>query len=76
MVKRRVDSMVRREAVVELTEAGEQTVAKVTRQQHRNIADIVERMPERDRTYLVDALEAFNVAGGTGPVPPVPDNWI
>lgn len=76
MVKRRFDPIVRREAVVELTETGEQTVAEVTMQQHRNIADIVERMPEEDRTYLVDALEAFNVAGGAGPVPPVPDNWI
>lgn len=76
MVEQRADPMVRQEVVLELTEAGERTVAEVTTQQHRNIADIVERMSERQRTYLVDALEAFNVAGGSDPVPAVPDNWI
>jgi DNA-binding MarR family transcriptional regulator len=76
MVKWCVGPMVRPEAVLELTETGEQAVAAVTMQQHRHIADIVERMPERHRTYLVDALEAFNVAGGEDPVPAAPDNWI
>lgn len=76
LVERRVNPAIRREALLELTEAGEQTVAQVTTQRHRHIADIVERMSERDRTYLVEALEAFNVAGGESPVPTIPDDWI
>jgi DNA-binding MarR family transcriptional regulator len=76
LVERRTNPEVRREALIELTEAGEQTVAQVTMQRHRHIADIVERMSERDRTYLVEALEAFNVAGGESPATGIPDDWI
>lgn len=76
LVERRVNPAIRREVLLELTEAGGHTVAEVTMQQHRNIADIVERMPEQHRTYLVEALEAFNVAGGETPVPSITDDWI
>lgn len=76
LVERRHNPVIRREVLLELTKTGAQTVAQVTMQQHRNIADIVERMPEQHRTYLVEALEAFNVAGGESPVPSIPDDWI
>lgn len=76
LVERRINPVIRREVLLELTQTGARTVAEVTVQQHRNIADIVERMPEQHRTYLVEALEAFNVAGGESPVPSIPDDWI
>lgn len=76
MVERHVNPEIRREVVLELTETGEQTVSQVTVQQHRHIADIVERMPDRQRTWLVEALEAFNVAGAESPESSIPDNWI
>jgi DNA-binding MarR family transcriptional regulator len=79
LVERRENPATSREAPLELTEAGERTVAQVTVQQHRHIADIVERMSERDRAGLVEALEAFNVAGGENgesPVSSILDDWI
>ena len=76
MVERRVNPAIRREVVLELTKTGQRTVVRVTMQQHRHIADIVERMPDRHRSCLVEALEAFNVAGGQDLESSVPDNWI
>lgn len=76
MVEQRVNPATHREAVLVLSETGEQTVTQVAMQQHRHIADIVERMPEQHRAYLVEALEAFSVAGRASPVSDVPDDWI
>jgi DNA-binding MarR family transcriptional regulator len=76
LVERRINPATRREALLELTEAGTQTVAEISTRRHRHIADIVERMSKRHRTYLVEALEAFNVAGGQTPVSGIPDDWI
>jgi DNA-binding MarR family transcriptional regulator len=76
LVSRRINPEIRREALLELTDAGARTVAEVTTQRHRHIADIIERMSERDRTYLVEALEAFNVAGGGSQASDIADDWI
>ncbi|HEX3588478.1 MAG TPA: MarR family transcriptional regulator [Pseudonocardiaceae bacterium] len=76
MVERRVNPAIRREVVLTLTETGEKTVAEATLRRHRHIADIVERMPELQRSYLVEALEAFTTAGGHNPVAAIPGAWI
>lgn len=76
MVERRVNPAIRREVVLTLTKTGEKTVAEVTMRRHRHIAEIVERMPQAQRFHLVEALAAFNAAGGQNPVAAIPDDWI
>ena len=76
LVQRRVNPENRREVMLRLTKAGAQTVAEVTMRRHRHIADIVERMPVRHRTCLVEALEAFNLAGGESSTLGIPDAWV
>ena len=81
LVSREVSPVSRREVVVTLTDTGAAVVRQVTQRRRREIARIVARMPDRHRQGLVDALEAFAVAGGEPPVP-VPDgaagagDWI
>lgn len=70
MVERRASTVSRREVVLDLTDAGGSVVTKVTRKRRREIARIVDRMPERHLTALVDAFDAFREAGGEPPVDP------
>lgn len=76
LVQRRVNPTNRREVILRLTKAGAQTVNDVTKQRYRHIADIVERMPLRHRSSLVEALEAFNAAGGENPPLGITDDWV
>lgn len=64
LVDRQISPVSRREVVLDLTDAGATVVTKVTRQRRREIARIVARMPEGQRTALVNAFEAFRDAGG------------
>jgi DNA-binding MarR family transcriptional regulator len=70
LVDRQVSPVSRREVVLNLTDAGVSVVTQVTRRRRREIARIVGRMPERHRTALVDAFEAFRDAGGEPRVDP------
>ncbi|HEX3588375.1 MAG TPA: MarR family transcriptional regulator [Pseudonocardiaceae bacterium] len=76
MVERHANPTIRREMVLSLTTTGAKVVTDITQQRHREIADIVGRMPEWQRKYLVDTLDAFNIAGGASPVPFIADDWI
>lgn len=81
LVSRHVNPSSRREVVVELTETGASVVSRVTQQRRQQIAGIVARMPGRHRRELVEALEAFNEAGGEPPALGVPEgasgiDWI
>jgi DNA-binding MarR family transcriptional regulator len=62
-VDRHVNPTSRREVLLDLTEAGDQTVNRATQLRRRQIARIVARMPERCRTQLVESLDAVNQAG-------------
>jgi DNA-binding MarR family transcriptional regulator len=76
LVDRQINPTSRREVLLDLTEAGDETVTQVTQQRRRQIARIVARMPERRRTQLIEALEAFNEAGGEPPATDVRKDWI
>ncbi|MFF1375991.1 MarR family winged helix-turn-helix transcriptional regulator [Streptomyces sp. NPDC058308] len=54
----------RRETRLRLTDEGRRTVAEVTARRHAEIAAIVERLAPEQRSSLVEALTAFNIAGG------------
>ncbi|WP_215447952.1 MarR family winged helix-turn-helix transcriptional regulator [Streptomyces sp. ATCC 21386] len=54
----------RRETVLQLTEEGRRTVEDVTGRRRTEIAGIVERLSPDQRSAPVDALTAFNEAGG------------
>jgi DNA-binding MarR family transcriptional regulator len=54
----------RRELVVDLTARGRDVVAAVTAGRRRTLAEVVQRMPDRDRHGLIRALAAFTRAGG------------
>ncbi|MGP4090548.1 MarR family winged helix-turn-helix transcriptional regulator [Streptomyces sp. KR55] len=54
----------RRETLLQLTEEGRRTVADVTARRRSEIAAIVERLDPHQRAALVEALTAFNEAGG------------
>lgn len=57
----------RRELVVKLTARGLDVVAAVTGHRRGRIADVVRKMPPRERQGLVRALTAFSAAGGEQP---------
>lgn len=59
----------RRETLLRLTDEGRHTVEDVTARRRREIATIVERLPQVRREALVEALTAFNEAGGEPPAP-------
>ncbi|MFC8196776.1 MarR family winged helix-turn-helix transcriptional regulator [Streptomyces sp. NPDC057298] len=63
----------RRETLLQLTEEGRRTVEDVTARRRTEIATIVERLTPTQRTAIVEALTAFNEAGGEPPVPAVHD---
>ncbi|MFF8991009.1 MarR family winged helix-turn-helix transcriptional regulator [Streptomyces sp. NPDC014983] len=63
----------RRETLLRLTEQGRRTVEGVTARRRAEIAAIVERLRPMERLALVEALNAFNEAGGEPPAPGVDD---
>ena len=72
----------RRETLLRPTEEGRRIVADVTAGRRAEIAAIVERLRPTERLALVEALNAFNEAGGEPPAPgaddpePHPLGWI
>lgn len=62
----------RRETLLQLTEEGRRTVADVTGRRRAAIAEIVERLTPTQRLALIEALAAFNEAGGE-PLAPARD---
>lgn len=72
----------RRETVLRLTEEGRRTVEDVTARRRAEIAGIVARLAPEQRAALVDALTAFNEAGGEPLAPaaddtePYPLGWV
>ncbi|MEW2344518.1 MULTISPECIES: MarR family winged helix-turn-helix transcriptional regulator [Streptomyces] len=69
---REVNPESRRETLLTLTEEGRRTVAGVVARRRAAIASIVERLDPAHRAALVEALAAFNEAGGE-PAVPVPE---
>lgn len=57
----------RRESILALTDAGRRVVDQVTSRRREEIAAIVGRMPATHRDRLIEALRAFNAAGGEPP---------
>jgi DNA-binding MarR family transcriptional regulator len=81
LASRTVNPHSRREVVVELTATGADVVTQVTRRRRAEIAGIVDRMPNRHRHELVEALEAFSDAAGEPPATAPPHgtrstDWI
>lgn len=72
----------RRETLLQLTEEGRRAVEDVTARRRTEIAAIVERLAPKQRAALVEALTAFNEAGGEPLVPasddpePHPLGWV
>lgn len=67
LVNRRINPTVRREVVLEVTDAGAATLRTVSQRRRSTLTGIVAHMSEQSRYHLVDALRAFTEAGG-GPV--------
>ncbi|MET7378303.1 MarR family transcriptional regulator [Streptomyces sp. NPDC005526] len=70
----------RRETMLQLTEEGRRTVESATARRRAEIAAIVQRLRPTQRLALVEALDAFNEAGGeppasAGSVDPHPLGW-
>ncbi|WP_030927633.1 MarR family winged helix-turn-helix transcriptional regulator [Streptomyces sp. NRRL B-24720] len=63
----------RRETLLQLTEEGRRAVETVTARRRVEIATIVERLAPQQRAALIDALAAFNEAGGEPPAPTADD---
>ncbi|TQJ91231.1 MarR family winged helix-turn-helix transcriptional regulator [Streptomyces sp. SLBN-31] len=63
----------RRETLLQLTDEGLRTVEDVTARRRAEIAAIVERLSPIQRLALVEALGAFNKAGGEPPASAVDD---
>ncbi|MEU2271452.1 MarR family transcriptional regulator [Streptomyces olindensis] len=63
----------RRETLLQLTEEGRRTVEDVTARRRAEIATIVERLSPTQRLALVEALTAFNEAGGEPLAPRLDD---
>ncbi|WP_406442391.1 MarR family transcriptional regulator [Streptomyces sp. NBC_00631] len=73
----------RRETLLQLTEEGRRTVEDVTARRRAEIAAIVARLGPTQRLALIEALGAFNRAGGEPPATlaagdqePHPLGWI
>ncbi|WP_395293057.1 MarR family winged helix-turn-helix transcriptional regulator [Kitasatospora hibisci] len=69
VVAREVSPGDRREVRITLTEAGVRTVVDATDRRREEISRIVAAMPAKQRTGLVDALQAFAEAGGEPSAP-------
>ncbi|MEU8680417.1 MarR family transcriptional regulator [Streptomyces sp. NPDC048611] len=68
----------RRETLLQLTDEGRRTVEDVTARRRAEISTIVERLAPAQRSALIDALTAFNDAGGEPPadaLEPHPLGW-
>lgn len=63
----------RRETLLQLTDEGQRTVQDVTARRRAEIAAIVERLRPTERLALIEALSAFNKAGGEPPAPGLDD---
>ncbi|MCF1592253.1 MarR family winged helix-turn-helix transcriptional regulator [Streptomyces muensis] len=63
----------RRETLLRLTGEGRRIVEDVTARRRAEIAAIVERLTPTQRLTLIEALTAFNEAGGE-PLAPAPDD--
>lgn len=72
----------RRETLLRLTGEGRRTVEDVTARRRVEIAQIVARLGPTQRLALIEALNAFNKAGGEPPAPalddpePHPLGWV
>ncbi|MEU6181275.1 MarR family winged helix-turn-helix transcriptional regulator [Streptomyces coeruleorubidus] len=69
LADRRLNPDNRRETLLQLTEEGRRTVENVTARRRAEIAAIVQRLTPAQRLGLVEALTAFNEAGGEPPAP-------
>ncbi|MEU3253391.1 MarR family transcriptional regulator [Streptomyces sp. NPDC006997] len=69
LADRQVNPDNRRETLLRLTAEGRRTVEDVTARRRAEIAGIVERLAPEQRATLVEALSAFNTAGGEPPAP-------
>jgi DNA-binding MarR family transcriptional regulator len=63
LIDRRPHPRSRRELVVELSSHGQRVVREVTGHRRTEIAEVVGKMPARERRGLVRALNAFTAAG-------------
>ncbi|MBO8201128.1 MarR family winged helix-turn-helix transcriptional regulator [Streptomyces smyrnaeus] len=70
LVDRQTNPHNRRETLLTLTDEGRSTVGTVTSRRRRELAAVVERLAPGQRAALVEALTAFNEAGGEPAVPP------
>lgn len=69
LAERRTNPDNRRETLLRLTEEGRRTVEEVTARRREEIAAIVARLGPAQRLALIEALGAFNEAGGEPPAP-------
>lgn len=73
LADRQVNPDNRRETMLTLTDEGRRAVEHVTARRRTEIAAIVERLAPEQRGALIEALTAFNEAGGEPPAPAVDD---
>lgn len=73
LVDRQVNPDSRRETLLRLTGEGRRTVRDVTARRRAEIATIVERLAPEQRAVLIEALTAFNEAGGEPAAPAADD---
>lgn len=73
LADRRLNPDNRRETLLQLTEEGRRTVEDVTARRRAEIAAIVRRLTPTQRMGLIEALDAFNEAGGE-PLAPGPED--
>jgi DNA-binding MarR family transcriptional regulator len=82
LADRRANPGNRRETLLQLTEEGRRIVEDVTARRRTALAEIVERLRPTERLALIEALNAFNEAGGEPPAPtaddpePHPLGWL
>jgi DNA-binding MarR family transcriptional regulator len=73
LADRQTNPVNRRETLLQLTEEGRRTTADITARRRAEIAAIVQRLTRTQRAALVEALTAFNEAGGE-PLAPAEDD--
>jgi DNA-binding MarR family transcriptional regulator len=80
LADRRINPGNRRETLLQLTEEGRRIVDDVTARRRAEISSVVERLTPSQRSALVEALAAFNEAGGEPLAPaadePHPLGWV
>lgn len=64
MVDRHVNPAIRREVVLEVTDAGAATLRTVALRRRSRLNDLVGHIPEQSRYHLVEGLQALTEAGG------------